>query len=166
MKYLTLALLAGLSTPAYADADQLLKVQEQVNLSVKFVEEENGDKWKIPSINGRGDCEDFALLKRQLLIDSGWDANDISLIIVYEKNTELKKNTVVKAHVTLYVKSLDMILESPSVGNARQGLYPEAYSSYMNRKGYNFYCKVENINTNVQFDNADKRCGVRKKELI
>lgn len=165
MKSIILTLLA-IASPAYGNVSDLIKVQEQVNLSVKFVEEENTDKWKIPSINGRGDCEDFALLKRKLLIESGWDANDISLIIVYEKNKELKKNTVVKAHVTLYIKSLDLILESPSDGNARQGLYPESYSSYMNRKGYNFYCKVENLSTSVQFDNADKRCGVRKKELI
>lgn len=37
--------------------------------------------WSYPSKN-RGDCEDYALLKRKLLIERGWPANSLLLAIV------------------------------------------------------------------------------------
>ena len=164
LKYLTIAA-ALIASPAVA-SDELLKVQQDVNLSVDFIEEQNGrDIWKIPSIKGRGDCEDISMLKRKLLIERGWDEKDLAIIIVYEKNADFKKK-VVQAHVTLYVKSQNMILESTAVGNNRQNLYPEVYESYMKRNNYAFYCKVDNLDTKKQFKSAGERCGTRKKSEI
>lgn len=43
------------------------------------------DKWALPSetlANRKGDCEDFALLKRALLIAAGWQDENILFLIV------------------------------------------------------------------------------------
>ena len=38
------------------------------------------DVWTLPT-SGRGDCEDFALLKRKLLIQRGWPAAALSIAV-------------------------------------------------------------------------------------
>jgi Bacterial transglutaminase-like cysteine proteinase BTLCP len=38
------------------------------------------DVWTLPT-NGRGDCEDFALLKRKLLLQRGWPASALSISV-------------------------------------------------------------------------------------
>jgi predicted transglutaminase-like cysteine proteinase len=38
------------------------------------------DVWTLPT-SGRGDCEDFALLKRKLLVQRGWPASALSISV-------------------------------------------------------------------------------------
>src|SRR3954469_7578977 len=38
------------------------------------------DVWTLPT-SGRGDCEDFALLKRKLLMQQGWPASALSISV-------------------------------------------------------------------------------------
>jgi predicted transglutaminase-like cysteine proteinase len=45
------------------------------------------DRWDYPS-DGQGDCEDFALLKRRMLIEEGFPRQALLLTVVKEKNGE------------------------------------------------------------------------------
>jgi predicted transglutaminase-like cysteine proteinase len=40
-----------------------------------------GDVWSIP-VGGRGDCEDYALLKRKLLLERGWPSSAVLVTVV------------------------------------------------------------------------------------
>jgi len=59
---------------------------QQINLSVNTSVEEMSDReqfgkedvWSLPT-TGRGDCEDYALLKRKLLIQRGWPSSALLL---------------------------------------------------------------------------------------
>jgi predicted transglutaminase-like cysteine proteinase len=44
------------------------------------------DYWTIPKT--RGDCEDYALLKRQILIRAGWPASALLMTVVLDENKE------------------------------------------------------------------------------
>jgi predicted transglutaminase-like cysteine proteinase len=63
---------------------QLQRVNNHVNSTIVEVSdlEQYGreDVWTIPT-SGKGDCEDFALLKRKLLIQQGWPASSMSLAL-------------------------------------------------------------------------------------
>ena len=45
------------------------------------------DYWTIPQ-NGKGDCEDYALLKRQRLMQMGWPASALLMTVVYDEKNE------------------------------------------------------------------------------
>src|SRR3712207_4239911 len=93
---LLLASLAGLqSTAAWAKPiraidltlermAQLQQVNSHVNSTIVEVSdmEQYGreDVWALP-ISGKGDCEDFALLKRKLLLQRGWPASALSISV-------------------------------------------------------------------------------------
>lgn len=57
-------------------------VHKKVNKTIKYctdIEQYNIlENWTLPSI-GFGDCEDYALLKRKMLIDAGFDRDKIHL---------------------------------------------------------------------------------------
>lgn len=61
---------------------ELQQVNTHVNATIVEVSdmEQYGreDVWTLPT-SGRGDCEDFALLKRKLLIQRGWPASALSI---------------------------------------------------------------------------------------
>lgn len=72
-----------------------MKAIEQVNVTVnheiKAVSDMDHwgviDRWDYPS-DGRGDCEDFALLKRKLLLQAGFPRQALLLTVVKEENGE------------------------------------------------------------------------------
>ena len=43
------------------------------------------EKWSYPD-DGYGDCEDYALLKRRMLIEAGWPREALLMTVVREKN--------------------------------------------------------------------------------
>jgi predicted transglutaminase-like cysteine proteinase len=45
------------------------------------------DYWTLP-LDGKGDCEDYALLKRRLLIDSGWPASALLITVVLDEKMD------------------------------------------------------------------------------
>lgn len=59
------------------------EIQFKVNSEVQYQTdmEQYGmlERWCYP--NGFGDCEDFALLKRKLLLDRGWDKDKQHLVL-------------------------------------------------------------------------------------
>jgi len=54
------------------------------------------EKWSYPT-DGYGDCEDYVLLKRKLLIDAGWPRQALLITVVRDKQGE--------GHAVLTVKS-------------------------------------------------------------
>jgi predicted transglutaminase-like cysteine proteinase len=63
---------------------QLQQINSHVNSTIREVSdlEQYGreDVWALPT-SGKGDCEDFALLKRKMLIERGWPASALSIAI-------------------------------------------------------------------------------------
>ena len=63
---------------------ELRQVNSQVNSTIFEVSdmEQYGreDVWTLPT-SGKGDCEDFALLKRKLLMQRGWPASSMSISV-------------------------------------------------------------------------------------
>jgi predicted transglutaminase-like cysteine proteinase len=45
------------------------------------------DHWTLPR-SGRGDCEDYALLKRQRLMRAGWPASALLMTVVFDEKRE------------------------------------------------------------------------------
>ena len=45
------------------------------------------DYWTLP-YSGRGDCEDYALLKRHRLMQAGWSAGSLLLTVVFDEKKE------------------------------------------------------------------------------
>jgi predicted transglutaminase-like cysteine proteinase len=71
---------------------QLIEVNQRVNTTITEVTdlEQYGreDVWRIPT-SGKGDCEDFALLKRHMLIQRGWRASALQIAVVLRKMASL-----------------------------------------------------------------------------
>jgi len=65
-----------LTAARWSDLD---RVNTMVNASVRYVTDASlynrNEYWAYP--NGRGDCEDFVLAKRKLLLDRGWRAETL-----------------------------------------------------------------------------------------
>jgi len=66
---------------------ELLRVNQSVNASVKPMTdlEHYGvlEKWAYPD-DGYGDCEDYVLLKRRMLIEAGWPREALLITVVRE----------------------------------------------------------------------------------
>ena len=78
----------------------LVKVNRWVNETVKPMTDMDHwgvvEKWSIPT-DGYGDCEDYVLLKRKMLIDAGWPREALLITVVRDKMGE--------GHAVLTVKS-------------------------------------------------------------
>src|SRR5919107_3020447 len=63
---------------------QLQQINSHVNSTIREVSDleqyVRDDVWALPT-NGKGDCEDFALLKRKMLIERGWPASSLSITV-------------------------------------------------------------------------------------
>jgi predicted transglutaminase-like cysteine proteinase len=68
---------------------ELNEVNDYVNKAIRPVEDielySRAEWWAYPGEEG-GDCEDYALLKRKLLIERGWPADALLLSVVKEWN--------------------------------------------------------------------------------
>ena len=81
---------AALAKPSRAfvlDSDrmsQLQQINSHVNSTIREVSdlEQYGreDVWALPT-SGKGDCEDFAMLKRKMLIERGWPSSVLSITV-------------------------------------------------------------------------------------
>ena len=78
----------------------LIKVNRWVNETIKPMTDMDHwgvvEKWSIPT-DGYGDCEDYVLLKRKMLIDAGWPREALLITVVRDKMGE--------GHAVLTVKS-------------------------------------------------------------
>jgi predicted transglutaminase-like cysteine proteinase len=78
----------------------LLRVNRWVNENVKPMTDLDHwgviEKWSYPD-DGYGDCEDYVLLKRKMLIDAGWPREALLVTVVRDKKGD--------GHAVLTVKS-------------------------------------------------------------
>jgi predicted transglutaminase-like cysteine proteinase len=86
-----------LTTKVWKD---MVRVNKWVNETIRPVTdlEQWGvvEKWSYPD-TGRGDCEDYVLLKRRMLIQAGWPREALLITVVREKNGD--------GHAVLTVKT-------------------------------------------------------------
>ena len=70
---------------------ELDRVNRQVNAEIKPMTDmaQYGieDYWTLPR-SGKGDCEDYALLKRQRLIRAGWPVSSMLMTVVFDEKNE------------------------------------------------------------------------------
>lgn len=78
----------------------LVKVNDWVNERIKPLSDIEHwgvlEKWSLPA-DGYGDCKDYALLKRKLLLDNGWPKEALLITVVRNKKNE--------GHAVLTVKT-------------------------------------------------------------
>ena len=78
----------------------LLRVNRWVNETIKPLTDMDHwgviEKWSYPT-DGYGDCEDYVLLKRKMLMDAGWPREALLITVVRDKKGE--------GHAVLTVKS-------------------------------------------------------------
>ncbi|WP_245290760.1 transglutaminase-like cysteine peptidase [Methyloligella halotolerans] len=81
---------AGRITLTEARAAELVSVNTMVNEAVtpKTDLELYGEteRWTYPA--GSGDCEDYVLLKRKILLDHGWPTSALLITVVRDENNE------------------------------------------------------------------------------
>jgi predicted transglutaminase-like cysteine proteinase len=86
-----------LTTKAWKD---LARVNKWVNETIKPMTDQEQwgvvEKWSYPD-TGRGDCEDYVLLKRRMLIQAGWPREALLITVVRERNGD--------GHAVLTVKT-------------------------------------------------------------
>ncbi len=72
-------------------AHELVEVNRYVNSIVAPVTDEQlygkVELWTYPA-NGKGDCEDYVLLKRRMLIERGWPESILLITVVRDENNE------------------------------------------------------------------------------
>jgi len=109
------------------DLNTLFDINRYVNENFKYEREEK-DLWKTPSqmvIDGGGDCEDQAILKMAILIEKGWDQDDLFLVVGYD---QLFNNH----HAMLLVKT---DFGYSVLDNTKNTIFKDAdYSSFFNPK--------------------------------
>ncbi|QGM96522.1 transglutaminase-like cysteine peptidase [Methylocystis parvus] len=83
---------AGVPTEIKLDAaayNKIARINAWVNKHIDPIADADHwgaiDQWDYPS-DGKGDCEDYALLKRRMLIDQGFPREALLLTVVKEKN--------------------------------------------------------------------------------
>ncbi len=78
----------------------LIKVNKWVNQTIEPVTDLDQwgvvERWSYPD-NGRGDCEDYVLLKRRMLIQAGWPREALLITVVRDKKGD--------GHAVLTVKT-------------------------------------------------------------
>ena len=100
------------------------------------------EKWAYPD-DGYGDCEDYVLLKRRMLIQAGWPREALLITVVREKNGD--------GHAVLTVKSDrgEFILD-----NQNEAILPWADT------GYRFVKRQSQSDPNVWISLGDTRPAV------
>ena len=75
-----------LSTKAWTD---LVRINKWVNGNIKPMTDMEHwgvvERWDYPD-DGRGDCEDYVLLNRRMLMESGWPREALLITVVREQN--------------------------------------------------------------------------------
>lgn len=70
---------------------ELQSVNNHVNATTQEVSDLDQfgrmDVWSLPA-NGKGDCEDFAIMKRKLLIERGWPSSALLLTVVADASAD------------------------------------------------------------------------------
>jgi predicted transglutaminase-like cysteine proteinase len=71
--------------------NDLLRVNRQVNEKIKPITDMDHwgtiEKWSYPT-DGYGDCEEYVLQKRKILMSAGWPRESLLITVVHDKNDE------------------------------------------------------------------------------
>lgn len=98
---------------------------DKVNYTIKPISDQmqynEKDYWTLPK-TGWGDCEDYALLKRKVLIDGGWNEADLSIALVYADWFPKGEGHAV---LLVHTSSGDMVLD-----NMRADILPWSETGY------------------------------------
>jgi predicted transglutaminase-like cysteine proteinase len=74
-----------------AEIAELDRINRKINKEIEPVSDMDNygvtEYWALPK-NGKGDCEDYALLKRQILMRAGWPASALLLTVVLDEKGE------------------------------------------------------------------------------
>lgn len=85
---------------------RITKINAQVNRSIEPITDLDQfgviDRWDLPA-EGRGDCEDYALLKRRKLIEAGFPRAALLLTVVKQSNGEGHSILTIKTNHGDYV---------------------------------------------------------------
>jgi predicted transglutaminase-like cysteine proteinase len=88
---------AALTTQAW---NELLRINEWVNDTIKPMTDLEhwgvSERWNYPD-DGYGDCEDYVLLKRKMLVEAGWPSQALLITVVRDKQGD--------GHAVLTVKT-------------------------------------------------------------
>ena len=121
-----------LTTKAWAD---MVKVNNWVNQNIQPMTDLEHwgvvEQWDYPD-DGKGDCEDYVLLKRRMLMQAGWPREALLITVVRDKKNE--------GHAVLTVKTNrgEFILD-----NQEQGILP------WNKTGYHFVKRQSQSDPNL-----------------
>lgn len=103
------ALEDGRRAGSSAEVAELDRVNRRINKEIAPMSDMDNygvqEYWAIPR-NGRGDCEDYALLKRQVLMRAGWPASALLMTVVLDEKNE--------GHAVLTVRTVggDYVLDN------------------------------------------------------
>jgi predicted transglutaminase-like cysteine proteinase len=88
---------------------ELMRINAEVNKDIEPVTDAEHygvtEKWSYPD-DGRGDCEDYALLKRHKLMERGWPASSLLITVVRDGKNEGH------AVLTVHTSAGDLILDN------------------------------------------------------
>lgn len=117
---------------------QILKVNYQVNSAIVPMTDQDiygvEEKWAYPT--DVGDCEDYAILKRKMLIDAGFSPSDLLIAVVLQPNGD--------GHAVLTVRTDrgDFILDN-MVNKVM--LWSETPYRYLKRQSTNSFASWDKI---------------------
>lgn len=126
-----------------SDLAELADINAYVNANVRpeTDKEQYGveDRWDVAKIGGAGDCEDYVLLKRELLLKKGWRPQDLLITVVRDEHGD--------GHAVLTVRTAkgEYVLD-----NRKPDVVPWTISrdSY----GYTFYQVESYLNPRVWYE--------------
>ena len=96
------------SPPRLSDLEEVNRwVNQSIAPQTDFEHYGVNEYWTIPT-DGRGDCEDYALLKRHMLIERGWSPSAVLITVAMDENKEGH------AVLTARTRAGDLILDNRS----------------------------------------------------
>lgn len=103
-------------------ADPVRMVNSWVNWHVRYREDRAGDEWTPAALTlrrGYGDCEDFALAKRALLLEIGVPSDDMYLVLLHDSRGVEHAVLVVNRHNRLLVldNRTDKVLPAEAIAD-------------------------------------------------
>ena len=125
--------------------DDLVKVNSWANDNIKPVTDLEHwgvvERWNFPD-DGQGDCEDYALLKRRMLMQAGWPREALLITVVRDKRGD--------GHAVLTVKTNrgEFILDNQ-----------ETQVLAWNKTGYRFVKRQSQSDQNMWVSLGDPRSG-------
>jgi predicted transglutaminase-like cysteine proteinase len=108
--------------------EELIRINTDVNTRIEPVTDMDNygvpEWWAYPD-NGKGDCEDYALLKRKLLMNRGWPVGALLMTVVRDQNND--------GHAVLTVRTDrgDLILDNQ---NPQVLIWSETAYQYVKRQ--------------------------------